>query len=224
VYAHPLELAYVTGEADYPPPDPAVGPGVLAPLSSFWVERGIDLGDRARPLPDNGDVPGLPDWRWVHTPGHTPGHVSLFRASDQLLLAGDAMTTTRQNAVLSPTAQPPELGGPPAFFTTDWDEARRSVTTIAALRPRVVAPGHGAPMRGDELPDVLAALAADFDYRVRPRRGRYVSEPVPASGDGVVDSPARWPTGVRWGMLSGVAAAAFAGTWLYRRFGKRSRP
>jgi len=34
--------------------------------------------------------------------------------------------------------------------------------------------------------------------------------------------PAPRSGGVRWGMLSGVAVAAFAGTWMYRRFGRRT--
>jgi glyoxylase-like metal-dependent hydrolase (beta-lactamase superfamily II) len=221
VYAHRLELPYLTGQADYPPPDPTVGRGLLARLLPSDPERGIDL-DRVQPLPENGEVPGMPGWRWVHTPGHTPGHISIFRAADGVLIAGDAVTTTRQEALLSVATQPAELGGPPAFFTIDWDEARRSVATLASLKPAIVASSHGAPLRGDALPLALAALARDFDYRVRPRRGRYVAEPAIADENGVIASLPPPATGVRWGMLSGVAAAAFAGTWLYRRFGKRT--
>src|SRR6188472_2552435 len=33
VYAHALELPFLTGRADYPPPDPAVGAGLRARLS-----------------------------------------------------------------------------------------------------------------------------------------------------------------------------------------------
>jgi hypothetical protein len=38
----------------------------------------------------------MPGWRWMHTPGHTEGHVCLFRNSDRTLIAGDAFTTTKQ--------------------------------------------------------------------------------------------------------------------------------
>ena len=99
VYAHTLELPYLTGHADYPPPDPTVGRGLMARLSPLFPEKGIDLGDRIHPLPDDGQVPVLRDWRWVHTPGHSPGHVSLFRSSDCTLIAGDAITTTRAESV-----------------------------------------------------------------------------------------------------------------------------
>ena len=44
VFAHPLELPYLTGHADYPPPDPTVGQGLMARLSPLFPEKGIDLG------------------------------------------------------------------------------------------------------------------------------------------------------------------------------------
>src|SRR5690606_22230269 len=73
VYAHTLELPFLTGRSDYPPPDPTVGGGLMARLSPLFPERGIDISDRVRALPPNGDVPGMPGWRWIHTPGHAPG-------------------------------------------------------------------------------------------------------------------------------------------------------
>src|SRR5438477_2584025 len=80
VYAHRLELPYLTGRSDYPPPDPTVGGGLMASvMARFFPRAGTDLGGRVRALPADGSVPGLPGWRWVHTPGHTPGHVSFFR-------------------------------------------------------------------------------------------------------------------------------------------------
>jgi glyoxylase-like metal-dependent hydrolase (beta-lactamase superfamily II) len=221
VYAHPLELPFLTGHADYPPPDPTVGRGLMARLSPLFPEKGIDLGDRVRALPEDGTVPGMPDWRWVHTPGHSPGHVSLIRDADRILIAGDAVTTTRQESVFSVMTQREELNGPPAYFTIDWDKARRSVETLALLKPTLLATGHGRPMRGEHLPAELAKLARDFDQRVRPRRGRYVRQPAVTDEQGVIALPPPVRSGgVRWGMLSGVAATAFAGTWLIRRFGK----
>lgn len=223
VYAHALELPFLTGRADYPPPDPTVGRGLMARLSPVFPERGIDLGGRVRELPSNGDVPGMPGWRWVHTPGHSPGHVSLFRATDRLLVAGDAVATTKQESVFSVMTQKQELNGPPAYFTIDWEAARRSAATLASLKPVTVASGHGIPMSGGEMPERLAELARDFDFRARPRRGRYVREPAITNEDGVVYVPPAPRSGVPWGTVSGVAAAALAGTWLVRRFGRRAK-
>lgn len=225
VYAHTLELPFLTGEADYPPPDPTVGGGLMARLSPLFPERGIDLGDRVHPLPSTGEIPGMPGWRWVHTPGHSPGHLSLFRSSDRVLIAGDAVATTKQESMFSVLTQQQELHGPPAYFTIDWDHAHRSVVRLATLRPRVVAAGHGEPLSGDEVADDLAALARDFEERAKPKHGRYVAQPALTDEHGIVSLPPPVrSSGVRWGALSGVAAAAFAGTWLYRRFGRRTTP
>ena len=221
VYAHTAELPFLTGEADYPPPDLTLGGGVITRLSPLVPERGIDLGDRVRALPLNGDVPGMPGWRWIHTPGHAPGHVSLFRPRDRVLIAGDAISTARQESAYAVLTQRQELAGPPASFTIDWDKAERSVATIASLQPLVLAAGHGEPMRGESLRDELAAVSRDFNRRVRPAQGRYVQRPAIEDEEAVVALPAPSRSNrVRWGALSGVAAATFAGTWLYRRFGR----
>ena len=221
VYAHTAELPFLTGQADYPSPDPTVGSAPRPSPNS--AERGIDLGERVQPLPPSGDVPGMPGWRWIHTPGHSPGHVSLFRADDRLMLAGDAVCTTRQESAYVARAPRQELNGPPAYFTIDWDKAGRSVTTLALFKPLVLAAGHGEPMQGASLPDDFAALAGDFNRRARPSRGRYIDHPAIGDDERVVALPTSSRSGrVRWGALSGVAAAAFAGTWLYRRFGKRA--
>jgi glyoxylase-like metal-dependent hydrolase (beta-lactamase superfamily II) len=223
VYAHTLELPFLDGRSDYPPPDPTVGGGLMARMSPLFPQRGLNIGDRVRALPSNGDVPGMPGWRWIHTPGHSPGHVSLFRASDRTLIAGDAVTTTRQESVFSVMTQRQELNGPPAYFTIDWDRAGHSTSTIASLKPELLTTGHGEPMRGVALHETLAVLARDFDYRARPRKGRYVHQPAATDEDGIVALPPALRSGVRWGALSGGAAAVFAGTWLYRRFGRRSQ-
>jgi len=222
VYAHTLEMPFLTGRADYPPPDPSVGKGLMARMAPLFPERGIDLGHRATALPSNGEAPGMPGWRVIHTPGHSPGHISLFRATDRLLIAGDAVVTTRQESVFAVATQKEELNGPPAYFTIDWDASHRSVSTIASLKPAILTTGHGQTLRGDDLPQRLGALAREFDQRVRPRRGRYVREPAVTNEDGVVYVPPPSRGGVPWGAMSGVAAAAVAGTWLVRRFGKRS--
>jgi glyoxylase-like metal-dependent hydrolase (beta-lactamase superfamily II) len=68
--------------------------------------------------------------------------------------------------------QKPELHGPPPYYTPDWDQARDSVEKLAALRPAVLAPGHGMPMAGDEVASALDMLAADFDRIARPEKYR----------------------------------------------------
>jgi glyoxylase-like metal-dependent hydrolase (beta-lactamase superfamily II) len=190
VYAHRLELPYITGRSDYPPPDPTVGGGMMSYLCRLYPRKGIDLGSRARVLPAGGTVPGMPGWRWVHTPGHTPGHVSFFRDSDRFLIAGDAFVTTRQESAISAlTRLPQEVRRPPAYFTSDWHQARNSVRALARLRPLVAATGHGSPMHGETMLRQLEELADHFDRIAVPSVGRYVGAPAQADEGGTTYVP-----------------------------------
>ena len=86
VYVHALELPYVTGRRAYPPPDPSVGGGLMSLLSPLYPREPVDLRGRVEVLPDDGSVPGLPAWSWLHAPGHTEGHIALFREQDRTLI------------------------------------------------------------------------------------------------------------------------------------------
>jgi glyoxylase-like metal-dependent hydrolase (beta-lactamase superfamily II) len=179
VYAHAEEIEYVVGARAYPPPDPSVGGGMMARMSSLYPRRPVALRDNVLELPADGSLRGLPGWQWIHTPGHTAGHVALFRESDRTLIAGDAFCTTRQESFFAAMiTQRPELHGPPAYFTTDWDAAEASVNRLAGLQPARVATGHGKPMGGAETTRALGELAADFRALAVPKEGRYVEHPT----------------------------------------------
>lgn len=176
VYAHHDELTYLTGKVKYPPPDPTVGGGLMAIMSPLYPRTSADLSGKVEVLPADGSVPTLPGWRWLHTPGHATGHVSLFREEDRLLIVGDAFCTTDNNSFLAVAQQKPELNGPPAYYTPDWDAARESVRKLAELRPRTIAPGHGLPISGELVASQLQQLAANFDRIARPDHGKYVQK------------------------------------------------
>lgn len=173
VYAHRLELPYLNGTRSYPAPDPQVGGGLMSALSPLYPRGPVDVSGRLQPLPEN-QVPFMPGWTWIHTPGHTPGHVSLWRDSDRTLVAGDAFITTNQESAYSVAVQKPEMHGPPMYYTTDWASARVSVEALADLKPENVVTGHGPPMSGPEMRGALRQLADDFDAIAVPEEGRYV--------------------------------------------------
>ena len=181
VYAHVDEFPYLTGRVKYPPPDPSVGGGLMAIMSPLYPRTSVDLSDRVEALPVDGSVPTLPGWQYLHTPGHAPGHVSLFRSQDRTLLPGDAFCTTKQESFLAVAKQTPELHGPPSYYTPDWDSARESVRKLAALRPRTIAPGHGLPISGDEVAGQLEHLSTNFDQIAMPDHGKYVDKTSAAS-------------------------------------------
>lgn len=193
VYAHRLELPYLTGHSDYPPPDPTVG-GAIAMLSRVMPYGGRDLGGRLRVLaPDSensgapgGDTGTLPgsfgDWRWLHTPGHSPGHAVFYRASDRTLIAGDAIATMNMDSYLGLALKPREVSTAGAPFISDWDAYARSVVSLATLAPSTLGCGHGLPIAGPELADELERFTARF---TPPRHGRYVAEPAHTDERGV---------------------------------------
>ncbi|KPV45035.1 metallo-beta-lactamase [Alicyclobacillus ferrooxydans] len=174
VYAHPLELPYLTGESDYPPANPGAGGGLMSLLSPLYPRDPIHLGQHVQALPKDGSVPGLSDWRWLHTPGHTPGHVSFYREHDGALIAGDAFTTVKQESLLAVLTQHAEVHGPPAYFTTDWDAAWNSVRLLAMLHPAWAITGHGLAMSGASLQEGLIDLAARFDELAMPDEERFL--------------------------------------------------
>jgi glyoxylase-like metal-dependent hydrolase (beta-lactamase superfamily II) len=186
VYAHLLELPYLTGRSDYPPADPSVGGGAMTWLSWLYPNGPINLGDRVVSLPAGGTVPELPGWRWIHTPGHAPGHVSFFRDGDRTLISGDAFVTTNQESFLSVIRQTPEIHRPPAYFTPNWRLARQSVRDLADLQPEIVASGHGQPMRGETMRQELETLADRFEEIAVPAQGRYVAQPARVDEQGAV--------------------------------------
>jgi glyoxylase-like metal-dependent hydrolase (beta-lactamase superfamily II) len=178
IYAHPLERPFMDGTRAYPPPDPTVGGGLMSLMSPLFPRGPINVAARLHDLPADGSVPSMPGWRWLHTPGHAPGHVSLWRESDRTLIAGDAFITTAQESVYAAATQRPELHGPPMYFTPDWPSAKTSVERLAALEPEVAVTGHGRAMQGAEMREALHTLARDFDRVAVPDRGRYVLHPV----------------------------------------------
>jgi glyoxylase-like metal-dependent hydrolase (beta-lactamase superfamily II) len=189
VYAHPLEHPYLTGEAAYPPGDPSVGGGLMAALSGLYPTRPVNVAARLRPLPEDGSLPDMPGWRWLHTPGHAPGHVSLWREADRALLVGDAFVTTAPESAYATAVQAPEMHGPPRYFTIDWEAARGSVERLAALEPDLVVTGHGRAMQGVGMRGALRGLARDFREIAQPDRGTYVDRPARAE-DGSAYRPA----------------------------------
>jgi glyoxylase-like metal-dependent hydrolase (beta-lactamase superfamily II) len=194
VYAHYLELPYLTGRSNYPPPDPSVGGGLMASMSFIYPNSPINLQNKIYALPENGTVPCLKEWRYIHTPGHAPGHISLFREEDKTLIAGDAFVTTNQQSAIAVMLQTKKISGPPTYFTYDWDAANDSVKKLMVLAPEVVATGHGQPMSGTDMRSELHNLHRNFEKIAMPSQGRYVDEPAVTDANGLLYVPPKQET------------------------------
>src|SRR5688500_18915766 len=108
------------------------------PVPPYHVDEPAD----ARRIPRLGEV----EWHVVRTPGHTPGHLSLWQPEERLLIAGDALSDYDVGWVNL------ALDGPDAAAT-----ALASLQRLADLAPRVVLPAHG-PLPADPGAALATAL------------------------------------------------------------------
>jgi hydroxyacylglutathione hydrolase len=91
----------------------------------YKVERVLNEGD---------EVAGF---RVVHAPGHARGEVIFFRERDRVAICGDVIRNMSYATGL------PGIKEPPATFTYDPAENRRSIRKLAELEPSLILPGHG---------------------------------------------------------------------------------
>jgi glyoxylase-like metal-dependent hydrolase (beta-lactamase superfamily II) len=84
-------------------------------------------------LVEDGQVlPFLGGLQVIATPGHTPGHISLYSPSQGVLFAGDSMRSTGE--ALLPSS---------GMNTWDEQEAKISMKKQSRLAARIVCVGHG---------------------------------------------------------------------------------
>ena len=91
----------------------------------------------------------------LDTPGHSAGHISLWRESDRTLLLGDVAFGC------NPLTGVPGLHEPPDFFTPDPPRNRESLRRLGELGPALVLFGHGPPLRDPERFARFTAALAD---------------------------------------------------------------
>lgn len=131
VLAHELAKPFIQGET------PLLRSGAIA--TPVHVDVALHDGDV---LPIAGGV------RVIHTPGHTPDHISLYHLPSKTLLTGDALTS--QDGVLSP---------PDPNYTLDLEEARQSVAKLLDWDIGTIIAYHGGVCT-DRLKERLAAIAS----------------------------------------------------------------
>jgi len=157
VYAHVEEIPYLTGQKNYPEGNPKASKGLVAKISKMFPHTTIKV-DGINPLPPDGTIPYLQEWRYIHTPGHTPGHIALFRDKDRVLISGDAIITTKQELLSSVLTHKEEISEPPKYFTFDFDKAKQSIYKLQQLHPYLLLPSHGKPLNGEKLVEHLNFL------------------------------------------------------------------
>jgi glyoxylase-like metal-dependent hydrolase (beta-lactamase superfamily II) len=152
VLAHPADAPYIEGDLGPLKVTPEMLERrpqmreVLERLEPVRVDEHLEDGDRL-------DLAG--GTRVIFTPGHTPGHLSLYLERPRVLVAGDALT-----------AEGGHLNGPNPPFTLDVGEAARSVRRLADLEIDTIVCYHGGVVGEDangQLRRVLQEVSREGD-------------------------------------------------------------
>ena len=123
VYAHELDKPYIEGD--------------LPLLKDVQLED-LPKGKVSDTVIDGQELPYCGGILILHTPGHTPGHISLYLKQSKILVAGDSMYSV--NGV---------LGGVHAPTTLNIMEARQSLKKYLNLDIESVVCYHGGLSKGN---------------------------------------------------------------------------
>lgn len=130
IMAHPLEAeAMRRGESSRPLRPYGLMTAVVAITAPFMQADPVEVDEY---LSHGQMLPVLGGLYVVETPGHTPGHVSLFAPRKGILFVGDSVVTNGGR-----------VRGSRGANTWDQPKADASVRRQAVLKPQIVCPGHG---------------------------------------------------------------------------------
>ncbi|HOO89966.1 MAG TPA: MBL fold metallo-hydrolase [Syntrophales bacterium] len=90
-------------------------------------------------LEESLDIPFLPDWRLIETPGHTPDSVCFYNSKQRTLISGDTILNM-------------EGTGEVNRFCCSVTDIVHSFEKLSSLDIETIYPGHGAPIAGVQSP------------------------------------------------------------------------
>jgi hydroxyacylglutathione hydrolase len=154
IYCHPDEVADAQGE--WPQAylqfdliqNEAIRDGIQQ-LNRQWDSGPLQI---AGTIAEGDEIAGM---QVIHVPGHAPGEIALFRASDGLLIAGDAIYT--QDLEI---AQPASARVPHPSTNWDTEQARASIRKLITYNPTSVWMSHADNITAGDIAAQLEAAAA----------------------------------------------------------------
>jgi glyoxylase-like metal-dependent hydrolase (beta-lactamase superfamily II) len=149
ILAHQMDASFITGQASYPTQSliQKIVYGFVGLLSSRLEPISVD-----RILTDGDTIPGPAPLQVIHTPGHTPGSISLHFPERGILFYGDALFNAH------PVTGKQGLRFPIRPVTLDRAAARKSVERLSHLEIKVLCPGHGKPVLDHPLDKINTLL------------------------------------------------------------------
>lgn len=101
---------------------------------------------------ERGPLPGGGGWDWIHTPGHSPGHVTVYHPGRRILITGDHVLPR-----ISPNV------GADLYADEPLSDFLQSLRSLRELPVDLVLPSHGEPFT--DLPARIDVLLAHHDER-----------------------------------------------------------
>ncbi len=152
VIAHTADVPFIDGSRPQPGPSrPAWLARVLSPFPKLWsaVPAAVE-----QPVSDGDELPILSGIKVLHTPGHTPGSITLYLKQEKVLIVGDLLANRFG------------LSLPSRMFTVNLAQEIESINKILSLDFETVCFGHG-PALTRNAHESISRLARKFE-------GRYV--------------------------------------------------
>jgi glyoxylase-like metal-dependent hydrolase (beta-lactamase superfamily II) len=152
VLAHSADAPYIEGSLRLLKPSPEMLEqrpqmrGVLERLEPVGIDEYVEDGTRL-------DLAG--GAKVISTPGHTPGHISLYLERSKVLIAGDALRAERGT-----------LNGPNPSMTLEMRTAIQSIRRLADLEIDTIVCYHGGVVSEDvtgQLRRVVQEASRDRD-------------------------------------------------------------
>jgi len=125
---------------------PSIRDVLRAPIAGYPVLRNriahpIDIW-----LADGAPLPVNPEWRVIHTPGHSEDSICFYNQNTEILLSGDTVLNVTGSGELNP-------------FNSDQDALFRSFEKLKGLKVRNLYPGHGRPLEKEGLWEEVRKLS-----------------------------------------------------------------
>ena len=143
VTVHEREAAYIVS-GDAPPRDAST---TLGAIFARMPGGGFAATTVSRELKDGDVLPTAGGLRIMHTPGHTPGHISLLHTPTGVLITGDAIWNMRS-----------KMTWPVAAFCTSFRENKQTAHALGEIEYAVAAFTHGPEIRDNAREQVRGFL------------------------------------------------------------------
>ena len=142
VVAHPADVPYIDGRLPQPGPEsPRWLSKAFAPFGWLWATTPVAVDVLVN---DGDELPILGGVTILHTPGHTPGSISLLLQHKGVVIVGDVLAHRLFR-----------LKFPSRGFTVDVAQEILSIKKVTRLEFDVICFGHGPPIVHKARPAVV---------------------------------------------------------------------